>query len=196
MRQIMNEALIIKNVFESDVVSCALDVCIPNFLQFSEQQEVLNSAKGIAEAFGVSLCFDSILSDESRTLERDVIQSWNRNVHLLIDKTWVEQNDELFKMETARSLDRMTESFTTFLLEKKEMYSPNFQSFCTILSDIVYLLFGTEAKLDSLVEYVLRMEPHFGLFCYYLSQIKQINKLDEHKARLAILIAVVFLAEF
>ena len=192
----MNETLIIKNIFESDVVTRAIDVFIPTFLKSSERQEVLNSAKGIAEAFEISSCFDSILSDENRGLERDVIQSFNKNVHLLIDKTWVEHTEELFKMETARSLDKMTDLFVTFLTEKKEIYRPNFEAFCTISSDIVYLLFGKEAKLDSLVEYVMRMEPRFGLFCYYLSQIKQMKKLDEHKGRLAILLAIVFLAEF
>ena len=192
----MNETLIIKNIFESDVVTRAIDVFIPTFLKSSERQEVLNSAKGIAEAFEISSCFDSILSDENRGLERDVIKSFNKNVHLLIDKTWVEHTEELFKMETARSLDKMTDLFVTFLTEKKEIYRPNFEAFCTISSDIVYLLFGKEAKLDSLVEYVMRMEPRFGLFCYYLSQIKQMKKLDEHKGRLAILLAIVFLAEF
>lgn len=195
----MNETLIIKNIFESDVVTRAIDVFIPTFLKSSERQEVLNSAKGIAEAFEISSCFDSILSDENRGLERDVIQSFNKNVHLLIDKTWVEHTEELFKMETARSLDKMTDLLVSFLIEKnekKEIYRPNFEAFCTISSDIVYLLFGKEAKLDSLVEYVMRMEPRFGLFCYYLSQIKQMKKLDEHKGRLAILLAIVFLAEF
>jgi len=195
----MNETLIIKNIFESDVVTRAIDVFIPTFLKSSERQEVLNSAKGIAEAFEISSCFDSILSDENRGLERDVIQSFNKNVHLLIDKTWVEHTEELFKMETARSLDKMTDLLVSFLIEKtekKEIYCPNFEAFCTISSDIVYLLFGKEAKLDSLVEYVMRMEPRFGLFCYYLSQIKQMKKLDEHKGRLAILLAIVFLAEF
>ena len=192
----MNETLIIKNIFESDVVSQALDVFIPTFLESSDTLEVLNVAKKIAEAFEISSCFDSILSDEDGTLESDVIQSFNKNVHLLIDKTWVEQREELFKMETARSLDKMTNLFARLLNEKKELYHPNFQAFCTILGDIVYLLFGKEAKSDSLVEYVLRMEPHFGLFCYYLAQIKQMKQVDENKARLALLIAIVFLAEF
>lgn len=192
----MNEKLIIKSIFESDIVEKALDDFIPTFLESSEKQEVLNSARGIAKAFDVISCFDAIFSDESGTLEGEVIQSWNKNVHLLIDKTWVEQTDALFKMETARALDRMTSTLITLISEKKDMYRPNFQTFCTILSDIVYLLFGKEAKLDSLVEYVMRMEPHFGLFCYYLSQIKQIKTVDEQKARFAILIAIVFLAEF
>ncbi len=196
----MNETLIIKNLiknmFESDVVQEALDVFIPTFLTSPESEEQLVAAKGIAEAFEISHVFNAILSDESGSLEKKAIMSWGQNVHLLIDKTWVEQTEELFKMETSRAIDKMTLAFLTFLDKKHEMYSPNFEAFCTLLRDTVYLLFGKEARLDSLVEYVLRMEPHFGLFCYYLSQLKEIKTMTEYKARLAILLAIVFLAEF
>jgi len=186
----------IKALFESEDVSQALDTFIPTLLTSQDDDFLLDAAKGIARAFEISSCFDAILSDERRELEKEVIQSFNKNVHLLIDKTWVEEREEFFKMESAHFLDKMTTHLVTLLDTKKEVYRANFQDFCLILSDIVYLLFGKEAKLDSLIEYVMRMEPHFGLFCYYLAKIKEMTKVKEHKARLAILIAIVFLAEF
>lgn len=194
---VMKDIDVVKNAFDSIIVDGVLDVFLPKFLNTEDENIMPACAKEIAFAFEISKPFLEVLEDESQKAECDIIERWALNVHLLIDKTWVESHDEFFKAETIKSLDRMKEQYLLSLHEtRKESYSSQFALFISLLKDIIYLLFGKEAKKDSLVEYVLRMEPHFGLFCYYINRLQEITNITEQKARLATLIAFVFLAEF
>lgn len=192
----MKKNLSIKNAFESEVVDEVVDFVIPQFVSSQEEAVLQEAAKKIAQAFNISKCFDDVLSDGSRSLEAEVVESWSCNVHLLIDKTWVETDDAFFKAETVKALDMMTGKLTDIFCERRESYLRNFEQFCALLQNIIRLLFGKEAEMDSLVEYVLRMEPNFGLFCYYLEALNGMRELSEFKARLAMGLAIVFLAEF
>ena len=192
----MTDTLIIKNAFSSPKVDETLDIFLPEFISTTDKNRMIKCATAIAEAFDIERHFLNVLKDSSTALEHDFVEKWNSNVHLLIDKTWVESADEFFKMETSRMLDKITTQLANAILNEDSPYLTYFESFSNLLRDITYLLFGKEAKQDSVVEYVLRMEPHFGLFCYYLLMLKEIKNIDEDKARLAMLIALIFLAEF
>jgi len=193
----MKDTGIIKNAFSSPIVDGVLDVFLPKFMESIDDKDVLEYAKEIASAFEISKPFLEVLEGDGQKAECAAIENWALNVHLLIDKTWVESHDEFFKAETIKALDRMKEQYVLSLNEKRcDGYTSQFAPFISLLKDIIYLLFGKEAQKDSLVEYVLRMEPHFGLFCYYINKLKEINNIKEEKARLATLIAFVFLAEF
>ena len=193
----MKDISTIKSVFSSRIVDDMLDVFLPQFMDSMDYDALLQDAKESATAFEISKPFLDVVEGEGQKTECDVIENWALNVHLLIDKTWVQSSDEFFKKETIKALDRMKEQYILSLNEKKsDSYSSQFTLFVCLLKDIIYLLFGKEAQKDSLVEYVLRMEPHFGLFCYYVNRLKEITNIKEEKARLATLIAFVFLAEF
>ncbi len=192
----MSKELSIKNAFESSIVDEVVDVIIPQFVSSVDKNILTTGAGKILEAFGISKYFSEILQDESHALEREIFKRGASNIHLLIDKTWVESNDAFFKSETVKKLDAMEEEMTAFFRGGEGSYLFYFEQFYRLLKKVIYLLFGKEANRDSLVEYVLRMEPHFGLFCYYVEAMGALKELDEYKARLAMLIAIVFLSEF
>ena len=192
----MIETFAIKNVFSSSMIDEAVDVFIPEFLESNDTAISIKAAIGISLAFDISKCFLQILDDKSFYVEDQFLKNFAKNVHLLIDKTWVDSRDEFFKLETIKTLDRIGLEFYYALRHEKNPYLIDFDDFVILLNNIIYLLFGKEANRDSLIEYVVRIEPYFGFFCYYITNLKLLENIDENKARLATLIAVVFLAEF
>lgn len=185
---------IIKSIFESSIVNEALDDYIPNFLLTKDEELSLKTAIGIANAFGILENFTNILKDAKR--EYFAIESFTRNVKLLIDKTWVAQGDEFFKFQTLKKLERFSAQLRTTLKNNEKPYLACFDEFCVLLKEILCLLFGKEVDSECCIEYILHIEPNFGFFCYYVSQISNLKDKTEEHTRLAILIAVEFLAEF
>lgn len=184
----------IKTIFESNVINEALDIYIPNFLSTKDEEFSLKAATSIASAFGISDCFIDTLKDSKH--EYAAIESFTRNVKLLIDKTWVEQGDEFFKFQTIKKLERFSTQLCSALKNNKNAYLESFDEFSILVKEIVYLLFGKEIGTEHCFEYILRMEPNFGFFCYYVVQMSNLKDKTEEHARLAILIAIVFLSEF
>lgn len=185
----------IKTIFESNVVDEALDIYIPDFLSTKDEQVSLKAATSIAGAFGISDCFINTLKDSKH--EYATIESFTRNVKLLIDKTWVEQGDEFFKFQTTKKLERFSTQLCLALKNNKNTYLECFDEFSILVKEIVQLLFlGKEIGTENCLEYILRMEPNFGFFCYYVMQMSKLKNKTEGHAKLAILIAIVFLSEF
>jgi len=187
---------IIKTIFESDIVNEALNVYIPNFLLKKDEQQLQKLAINIAESFGNKSSFEDILKDNTRNNEYVAIESFERNVKLLIDKTWVNQGNEFFKFQTVKKLEKLSEQLRSAFKNKEDAYLECFDEFFILLKEIIYLLFGKEVEDDYSLEYILHIEPHFGFFCYYVVQMTKLKDKTEEHARLAILIAVVFLSEF
>lgn len=186
----------IKTIFESEAISKALDVYIPNLLSESDKDQLQKQAVGIAEAFGVQSNFVDILKDDSRGNEYVAIESFARNVKLLIDKTWVEQGNEFFKFQTVKKIEKLSTQLTSAIKNKENVYLECFDEFCILLKEIIYLLFGKEVEEECCIEYVLHIEPNFGFFCYYVTQIQNLKNKIEENTRLFMLLAIVFLAEF
>ena len=186
----------IKTIFESGVINEALDVCIPNFLLTKDKENSLKMAVGIASAFGISECFLNILEDDSRGAEYATVESFTRNVELLIDKTWVTRGNEFFKFQTVKKLKRISSQLCSAIKNNENIYLEHFDEFCILLKEIICLLFGKEEGVECCIEYILHIEPNFGFFCYYVTQLSNLKDKTEEHTRLAILIAIVFLGEF
>lgn len=186
----------IKTIFESNVVNEALDVYIPNLLLKNDKKELEELAIGIAEAFGIKHTLATILKDDSKSDERVAIESFARNVKLLIDKTWVNQGNEFLKFQTVKNIEKLSTKLSSSLKTNSDVYLECFDEFCLLLREIIYLLFGKEVEETYCIEYILHIEPNFGFFCYYVSQISNLKNKTEENARLLLLIAIVFLSEF
>ncbi|MGP1438612.1 MAG: hypothetical protein ACTTKH_06025 [Treponema sp.] len=186
----------IKTIFDSNVVNEALDVYIPEFLSNNDEKNLEKLATSIANSFGISKYFIDILKDDNRNYEYVTVERFARNVKLLIEKTWVEQSNEFFKFQTVKRLEKLSSQLCLAIKNNENTYLKCFDEFCILLKEIVNLLFGKELAVESCLEYILRMEPNFGFFCYYIIQISTLKDKTEEHVRLAILIAIVFLSEF
>ena len=187
---------IIKTIFESDIVNEALNVYIPNFLLKKDEQQLQKLAINIAESFGNKSSFEDILKDNTRNDEYVAIESFERNVKLLIDKTWVNQGNEFLKFQAVKNIEKLSTKLSSSLKTNLDVYLECFDEFCLLLREIIYLLFGKEVEETYCIEYILHIEPNFGFFCYYVNQISNLKNKTEENARLLLLIAIVFLSEF
>lgn len=186
----------IKTIFESTVVNEALDIYIPHLLLRSNQEELEEVAIRVAEAFGIKQAFIGILKDDRKDEECVVIKKFARNVKLLIDKTWVNQGNEFLKFQTVKKIEKLSTLLSSSLENNEKICFEYFDEFCLLLKEIIYLLFGKEVGENDCLKYILHIEPNFGFFCYYVTQISNLKNKTEENTRLLLLIAIVFLSEF
>lgn len=182
-----NQKLISQNIKD------AVFLEIPKFMASADREEITASALRIAGAFHRS-GFEVLSQDAFSKAEKKLIDSFMKNIRLLVQKTWVEKSDEEYKEETLYRIDLLCKK----LLEADSLtvYTASFAEFFTVLNNIVFLLFGELVKTDSFLEYAFRIDPDFGLFWHYSGCISKTENLTEEKARLAVLLAMFFLADF
>lgn len=148
-----------------------------------------DAAVKIADAFGANGFFSKI-ADASTDAESKLISSFHNNLVLLVQKTWVEKSDEDLKEQVLYHL----EEFCKLMNEKK--YTSTYIPFLGILDDIVYLMFGAQAKNKDFSEYALRIDPEFGIFWWYAQSLPRTADWPDAKSRIAILLGMYFLANY
>jgi trehalose/maltose hydrolase-like predicted phosphorylase len=178
----------ITQFISQDTIS-ALETLLKNTSE-NEQNE---AACVIACAFGDSGSFKQLASEESENRdqkESKQISSFHNNLNLLVQKTWVEKSDETVKEQALFRITELCEACS------KKAYAENYENFLSILRDVVYLMFGAQAKKDDFLEYALRIDPGFGIFWWYISNLPPKSEWSEAKCRLAILLGMYFLANY
>jgi hypothetical protein len=160
--------------------------------------EVESAARVLAGAFGDRGNFAKLLgadSAERRENEKKLLTSFQNNLNLLIEKTWVEKSDEELKEQVLYRL----KLFCARLSEYR--YADSYNDFMEIIRDTVYLMFGPQAKKDEFSEYAMRIDPDFGIFWQYVEMLAdKDHQLKEKKAcdvcRIMLLLGMVFLANY
>lgn len=148
---------------------------------FTNTAENNNSdVEKIAAMFGFAGSFTS--SDENK-----IIESFNKNLKLLIEKTWVEKSDIALKDQLLYQLDE----FRT-----KNSWKDDYASFLNLINQAVFLMFGQDPSSEDFAEYTLRIDPEFGIFWWYISNLPKEADWSEEKCRLAMLLGMFFLANY
>ncbi|QTQ13111.1 hypothetical protein HRQ91_00830 [Treponema parvum] len=155
-------------------------------LQEKNIAKIEEFALKIAGAFGVN---DSVSISEFAD-EKKLIASFNDNMTLLIQKTWVEKSDAELKEQVLYQLEQFCSliDFDTW----NKAYSP----FLKIIYDAVYLMFGSQAKQEDFLEYAFRIDPGFGIFWWYIQLLPQETDWTSEKCRIIILLGMYFLANY
>lgn len=135
----------------------------------------------IAAMFGYSGSF----SNED---EQKLIESFKKNLKLLIEKTWVEKSDIALKEQILFQLDALCSNYSE--------WAKTFKDFLSILNDAVYLMFGQQTKSDDFGEYSLRIDPGFGIFWWYIGSLPATAEWPVEKCRNAVLLGMYFLANY
>jgi hypothetical protein len=91
--------------------------------------------------------------------------SFQHNLKLLIQKTWVEKSD-VYRKE--KLLTRVPEFVK--VVENKD-YATAITDFGNILGEVAYLLFGAQSTRDDFTEYTFRIDGQMGLFWWYGSRL-------------------------
>ena len=170
---------LIKDFISKDAID-SLDILISS----SDSSEISKSAVVVASQFGSG--FDISQEDNVKKL----ITSFKKNLTLLIQKTWVDQSDISLKEEILVMLEKYCASI------EKDKWAEVFASFTKILSDVIYLMFGSMSKSEDFGEYALRIDPEFGIFWWYVKSLPATNDWSNEKNKVVMLIAMFFLANY
>ena len=182
-----------KNMAENSIVAEFADLEVLNsmvvLLESEDKSKLVDAALTIATQFGADKSFADVLKTEAEEPTTKLIQSFHNNLNLLVQKTWVEKADEALKDQVLFRLDNLCNA----LLEKKEA---SYEDFVVLLKDVVYLMFGSQAKTTDFAEYALRIDPGFGIFWWYLTSIPEKAPESEEKKRIFFALGMVFLANY
>ncbi|MCR5437651.1 MAG: hypothetical protein K6E97_11375 [Treponema sp.] len=143
-----------------------------------------SSADLIAAAFGSDKGFSKM---KPASIEK-LVSSFKNNLTLLIQKTWVEKSDITLKDQLLYQLNE--------LLKAKSTWSSNYSLFLKIINQAVYLMFGQPTDSPDFCEYTLRIDPEFGVFWWYISNLPPKTEWPEDKCRVAMMLGMYFLANY
>ena len=141
------------------------------------------SADIIAVAFGSKEGFSKIKKDGIAKL----VASFKNNLTLLIQKTWVEKSDIALK-------DQLLYQLNIFL--SNDSWKDNYVLFLQLINQAVFLMFGQKPDTPDFAEYSLRIDPEFGIFWWYVSNLPPTTEWSEDKCRLAMMLGMYFLANY
>ncbi len=185
-------------IFEKDksmpeAVRQAVTEVLPKFIATASDSALAASATQLASAFGDRGEFKAIVTGKDSVrdaAEKKLVASFQRNLELLVQKTWVEKADESMKDEIFFRINTLCKNLSRY------DYHTSLSEFLPVLHDVVYLLFGSLAKSDSFLEYAVRVDPDFGFFWYYINSLPPHKEWSEEKCRAAVLLGICFLANF
>ncbi|MBP5441606.1 MAG: hypothetical protein IKI90_00635 [Treponema sp.] len=177
--ELINEFLDKKSLEALDVLLSADDIA-----------KVKESGVLVSKAFNASDDAFTLIADARDSAEDKLISSFNNNLVLLIQKTWVEKSDEELKAQVLYHL----QEFEKLMQDKS--YVASYKSFLEIVDTVVYLMFGSQTKTKDFDEYALRIDPEFGIFWWYIKSLPTDVSWSEDKTRIAILLGMYFLANY
>ncbi|MGN0729557.1 hypothetical protein [Treponema sp.] len=148
-----------------------------------------SAVQQLAGIFSAEETFKKILSMDSEA-ETKLVFSFNKNLVLLIQKTWVEKSDEEMKAQILYQL----EEFCAQLNSKS--YGQAYPQFFSIVDNVVYLMFGNQARAKDFPEYALRIDPEFGIFWWYVKSLPRDAQWSSDRTRNALLLGIYFLANY
>ena len=158
-------------------------------LSSTDAKKVQESALVVAGAFLGGGEF-SDYQDDPKEFEQHLLQSFQKNTILLVQKTWVEKDDVSLKEQVLYKLDQ----FCTAM--KENHWTKLYPAFREIITDIVYLMFGSQAKSKDFDEYALRIDPEFGIFWWYFAQLPATVDWSDDKSFYVLFVGMFFLANY
>ncbi len=183
-----------EEIFSKSILEQCLDTevvqAIEEFVTVDNVPLVTKGGKIIAELFASTDIFDAIFTDNSDSAETQLIVSFHNNLGLLIQKTWVEEEDEVLKEQILYKLDQVCELLT------QKQYNTVYEKYIDLLNDVVYLMFGSLSKKEDFYEYALRIDPGFGVFWCCLKNISETMPKEILVGRLYILLGMMFLSNY
>ncbi len=145
-----------------------------------------------AEMLGIGADFSKVSkSSEVDTSIKNLLGHFQNNLDLLIQKTWVEKDDEVRK-------EKLQGKIPGFIVEIEERrYKEALINFGIILEELAYLFFGAQSNKEDFIEYVSRIDDQMGLFWWYGGRIHSLSGTnDTEYMRSILLIGICYLTNF
>jgi hypothetical protein len=167
----------------------AVSEIYPKLASASSREELWSHASKFGDALGIPGEFARYVSLNGSAAQH-LLDLFSHNVQLLVEKTWVERNDEKRKEQLLDALILFTGQY-----ERAE-YLNALKTFNSLTSNLGYLLFGEQSQKDDFIDYSLRIDPKLALFWWLAREMKAERHDNPERVRALLLLAVYFLASF
>jgi hypothetical protein len=158
--------------------------------QRNRHAAALADAMGNPGEFGRYL--DGSAAERLVKLDR-LLRVFRENVELLVHKTWVEKSEEKPK-------EKLLEELVAFERDFRDgSVGPAFKRFVALAHSIASLLFGHQSRAEDFLVYCFRIDPHLGLFFWYVKELeKQSREGDPSEALMKVecLVGIYVLSSF
>ncbi|MDR2808134.1 MAG: hypothetical protein LBB43_03905 [Spirochaetaceae bacterium] len=162
----------------------------------SGRQSLKEAGMAFADLLGIGNDYARLYSasgnEKEASIER-LLEHFQNNISLLIQKTWVEKVDEERKENLQDRIPGLIE------LIEQNSYQKAVAEFGVILEELAYLFFGAQSRKDDFTEYTFRIDDQIGLFWWYGSQIAHMREdmvMDDESLRAILLIGLCYLTNF
>ena len=146
-----------------------------------------------AKALGAGNEYQRVIAMDKNSEElKTFLHHFKTNLDLLIQKTWVEKNEEKRK-------DALHDDTASFMIKLDDGdYHGAIEDFGAILKDLAYLFFGAQIEKDDFTEYTFRIDAQMGLFWWYGSKLKELgdNAADKKFLWSVLLLGICYLTNF
>jgi len=150
---------------------------------FKSQLPDLKGVGEFAKVLGISVEYQRLLALDKHSSElRTFLDHFQKNLDLLIKKTWVDKSDENRK-------DILHEKAPLFMdtIERRD-FIKSIEEFSVILDELSYLLFGEQSEKSDFTEYTFRIDAQMGLFWWYGSRLSVFKDFKDEKILWAVLL--------
>jgi len=154
------------------------------------------AAEAFAGILGIGADYRKVLSaPASGDIER-LLLSFQNNLDLLIQKTWVGKADRCRKEKLQGQVPGLIGDIKSGNLVKAVV------DFGVVLDELAYLFFGPQSRKDDFTEYTLRIDTQMGLFWWYCGQIGSaggsawIKSADKDCLKAILLLGICYLTNF
>ncbi|MDR0909653.1 MAG: hypothetical protein LBM77_07790 [Spirochaetaceae bacterium] len=146
--------------------------------------------QSFADMLGIGLEFSQIMNDEPSEREA-FLNSFKNNIDILIQKTWVDKDDEFRKQRLQERVPGLIN------LVENDDYRAALTEFGDILDELSFLLFGAQSRQEDFTEYTMRIDEQMGLFWWYGSHLADLAKIEDERAFFPVLlIGLCYLTNF
>lgn len=160
---------------------------ISTLLSAKKESDITKSADTIAKTFGAS---SGLFTNRSSDFSEKLASSFQKNMSLLIQKTWIEKSDASVKAQVLYQLSEYYDSI------KANNWTKAYPELLQIINNVVYLMFGNQTTSSDFAEYALRIDPEFGIFWYYIKSLPQNPDWSQDKCRFIMQLGMYFLANY
>jgi hypothetical protein len=159
---------------------------------FGAKNPSIDTIVSFSEILGIGADFSKVLkSDEADISIKKLLGHFQNNLDLLIQKTWVEKDDEVRK-------EKLQDKVPKFIAQiEAAEYQEALAAFSNILEELAYLFFGAQSKKDDFIDYVFRIDDQMGLFWWYGENISLLSDIkDTDYLRAVLFIGICYLTNF
>jgi hypothetical protein len=146
--------------------------------------------QSFADMLGIGLDYSQLMNNEASEKEA-FLNSFKNNIDILIQKTWVDKDDEFRKQRLQERVPGLIN-----LIEQEDNREA-LTEFGDILDELSFLLFGAQSRQDDFTEYTMRIDEQMGLFWWYGAHLEEYASIEDESAFFPVLlIGLCYLTNF